>query len=556
MKNLINYIKTPSNTPQSEPIPGSAQVPNSGGGYAWAVDDWTRLDRFLILGSEGGTYYITERKLTAENAEAVARCIAEDGPRVVRRIVEVSEGGRAPKNDPAIFALALCAALGNPATRAAAFEAMPRVCRTGTHLFHFAAFVDGLRGWGRGLREAVGAWYAMPVAKLGLQVIKYGQRDGWSHRDLLRLAHAKPPTEQHAVLYNYMVKGWEWVGDEPHPDPALRQVWAFERLKRAGTAREVIALVEQYSLPREAIPTEWLNSREVWEALLVHMPLEAMARNLAKMTVVGLLAPGSEAARHAGEQLRDPERIKSARLHPVKVLAALKTYAQGHGERGKLKWTPVTSVIDTLNDAFYLAFGNVEPSGKRWLLALDVSGSMDGNMIAGVPGLDARTGSAAMALVTAAVETDRTMVGFSAAQGGYGGQWGGGESGLTPLSISPRQRLDDVVKTMRAVPMGGTDCALPMKWALKHKVAADVFVVYTDSETWAGTPHPVQALRQYRDKMGIPAKMIVVGMTSNGFTIADPDDAGMMDVVGFDTAVPQVMADFVSAEPALEGTAA
>lgn len=556
MKNLINYIKTPSNTPQSEPIPGSAQVPNSGGGYAWAVDDWTRLDRFLILGSEGGTYYITERKLTAENAEAVARCIAEDGPRVVRRIVEVSEGGRAPKNDPAIFALALCAALGNPATRAAAFEAMPRVCRTGTHLFHFAAFVDGLRGWGRGLREAVGAWYAMPVAKLGLQVIKYGQRDGWSHRDLLRLAHAKPPTEQHAVLYNYMVKGWEWVGDEPHPDPALRQVWAFERLKRAGTAREVIALVEQYSLPREAIPTEWLNSREVWEALLVHMPLEAMARNLAKMTVVGLLAPGSEAARHAGEQLRDPERIKSARLHPVKVLAALKTYAQGHGERGKLKWTPVTSVIDTLNDAFYLAFGNVEPTGKRWLLALDVSGSMDGNMIAGVPGLDARTGSAAMALVTAAVETDRTMVGFSAAQGGYGGQWGGGESGLTPLSISPRQRLDDVVKTMRAVPMGGTDCALPMKWALKHKVAADVFVVYTDSETWAGTPHPVQALRQYRDKMGIPAKMIVVGMTSNGFTIADPDDAGMMDVVGFDTAVPQVMSDFVSAEPALEGTAA
>jgi 60 kDa SS-A/Ro ribonucleoprotein len=346
------------------------------------------------------------------------------------------------------------------------------------------------------------------------------------------------------------------VGDEPHTDAALGQVWAFERLKRASTAREVISLVEQYSMPREAIPTEWLNSRDVWEALLAHMPIEAMARNLAKMTVVGLLEPGSEAARHVSKQLRDPDRIKSARLHPVKVLAALKTYAQGHGERGKLKWTPVTSVIDALNDAFYLAFGNVEATGKRWLLALDVSGSMDGNMIAGVPGLDARTGSAAMALVTAAVETDHTMVGFSAASGGYGGQWGGGESGLTPLTISPRQRLDDVVKAMRAVPMGGTDCALPMKWATKHKVAADVFVVYTDSETWAGTPHPSQALRDYRDKMGIPAKMIVVGMTSNGFSIADPDDAGMLDVVGFDTAVPQVMSDFVVAEPVQAGTAA
>jgi 60 kDa SS-A/Ro ribonucleoprotein len=74
-----------------------------------------------------------------------------------------------------------------------------------------------------------------------------------------------------------------------------------------------------------------------------------------------------------------------------------------------------------------------------------------------------------------------------------------------------------------------------------------VFVVYTDSETWFGTIHPVQALRQYREKMGVRAKLIVVGMTSNGFTIADPDDAGSLDVVGFDSAVPSVMADFARA---------
>ena len=38
--------------------------------------------------------------------------------------------------------------------------------------------------------------------------------------------------------------------------------------------------------------------------------------------------------------------------------------------------------------------------------------------------------------------------------------------------------------------------------------------------------------------------LIVVGMLANPFTIADPTDAGMMDVVGFDTAAPAVMADF------------
>ena len=113
---------------------------------------------------------------------------------------------------------------------------------------------------------------------------------------------------------------------------------------------------------------------------------------------------------------------------------------------------------------------------------------------------------------------------------------------LTPLS--PRQRLDDVLKTVSGLPFAGTDCALPMVWALKNKVAADVFVVYTDSETWAGNIQPVQALRQYRERMGIPAKLIVCGMVSNGFTIADPDDAGMLDVVGFDGGNAALMSDF------------
>jgi 60 kDa SS-A/Ro ribonucleoprotein len=146
-------------TPQSEPIPGSTQLPNSDSGYAWPVDNWVRLDRFLILGSEGGTFYIGERQLTRENASAVAKCIAEDGVRVVRRTIEISESGRAPKNDPALFVLAMAAGLGDDVTRAAALGALHRVARTGTHLFHWLQYVKAFRGWGRGVRKAVGRWY-------------------------------------------------------------------------------------------------------------------------------------------------------------------------------------------------------------------------------------------------------------------------------------------------------------------------------------------------------------------------------------------------------------
>jgi 60 kDa SS-A/Ro ribonucleoprotein len=104
----INYAKLFNRrvTPQSQAIPGSTQVRNSAGGFSWEVDDWTRLDRFLILGAEGGTYYISERELVKQNHDALVRCIKADGVRAVNRIVEISDSGRAPKNDPAIFAMA------------------------------------------------------------------------------------------------------------------------------------------------------------------------------------------------------------------------------------------------------------------------------------------------------------------------------------------------------------------------------------------------------------------------------------------------------------------
>jgi 60 kDa SS-A/Ro ribonucleoprotein len=106
-------------------------------------------------------------------------------------------------------------------------------------------------------------------------------------------------------------------------------------------------------------------------------------------------------------------------------------------------------------------------------------------------------------------------------------------------------RLDDAVKAVSNLPFGGTDCALPMLHAMERGLKVDAFVVYTDSETWAGTIHPAQALREYREKTGIAAKLVVVGMVSNGFSIADPKDGGMLDVVGFDAAAPAVIADFI-----------
>lgn len=522
-------------TPQSEPIPGTSQVANSAGGYAWQLDDWARLDRFLVLGSEGGTYYIGERELTIENASIVQRCLQADGLRTLARIVDISHSGRAPKNDPAIFSLAMAAKLGDEATRRAAYAALPKVCRTGTHLMHFAEYAQGFGGWGRGMRKAVGSWFnEKPAADLAFQLAKYQARDGWSNRDLLRLAHPRAASPSHDRLFAWAVKGELPAGAES--DPACALIVAMTELKSLEDVGKVRSLIIERRIPRECIPTEWLTKPEVWEALLEAMPMTAMIRNLATMTRVGLVAPGSAAAAKVASQLRDKQRLAKARVHPIAILAALMTYGSGRGVRSSGTWQPVASVVDALDAAFYASFGLIEPAGKRMLLALDVSGSMTCGAVGGAVGLSPQIASAAMALVTAATEPGHAFIAFTA-----------GTGGVTPLAISPRQRLDDVVKTVGALTMGSTDCALPMIWAQKTGIDVDTFCVYTDNETWAGNVHPSQALRSYRDARGIPAKLVVVGMTSNGFSIADPNDAGMMDVVGFDTSTPPVIADFARA---------
>ena len=571
-KTLASIVAKPTATPQTQPIPGreAEMAKNNAGGYSFTISPWDQLDRFLILGTEGGTYYTTEQKLTKQNAQNVIRLIDEDGVRVVARVVEISDAGRAPKNDPALFVLALAASATDDATRQAALAALPKVARIGTHLFHFVGFVDGMRGWGRALRRSIANWYLeMPVDRLANQAIKYQQRDGWSHRDLLRLAHPKADSPSRDAILRWMAGGMEAVGGKdyvygsgdtkiilPRADASSilhQQILAFEAAKRATTSKEIIQLIVDHNLPREAIPTQYLNEAAVWEALLAKMPMTAMIRNLATMTRVGLLTSMSASTKLVKQALADSETIRKARVHPIQVLSAMLTYSAGRGQRGTNTWTPVQGVVDALDGAFYGSFGNVTPTGKNTLLALDVSGSMTAGEIAGVPGLTPRVGSAAMALITANVESSYEFIGFTG--GRSGGMWGGTGASragvktvgpVSTLAITPRMRLNDVLKLVDGLPFGSTDCSLPFTWALDNKLPVENFAVYTDNETYAGSIAPSQALKAYRSRTGIPAKSVVVGMTATNFSIADPKDSGMMDVVGFDTAAPQIMSDFFS----------
>lgn len=541
-------------TPQQEQAV-SGQVENSASGFVFSLDAWHRLDRFLILGTDGGTFYVDEKKHTKQAAAAVEMCIRLDGSRTVARIVEISDAGRAVKNDPAIFALAMCAGAEDAETRRLALAALPRVCRIGTHLFHFAQDVIQFRGCGRALRTALGRWYtSMPSDKLALQVVKYQQRDGWSHRDILRLAHPKPQTPEHGAIIRWATVGMDGLGTkrEKHERDKVADasklpkiIAAFDEIHSGVDASRAAKLISDHRLPHECVPNELKDQPKIWEAMLPHMGVTALIRSLGKLSSIGLTKPLSATSKMIVNTLTDQDILKAGRVHPMTVLYAMKTYASGRGVKGALTWTAERSIVDAMDHAFYASFGNVEPCGKNIMLALDVSGSMSTSMSNTT--VTCREGTAAMAMITARAEKNWMCVGFTSSghhNHSYGGRWGGAGAGLTELSISPRQRLDDVVSKISNLPFGGTDCSLPMLHAIEKNLEIDVFQIYTDSETWAGEVHPFQALKMYRQKSGRKAKLIVVGMTASEFSIADSSDGGMLDVVGFDTSSPSIMSEF------------
>jgi 60 kDa SS-A/Ro ribonucleoprotein len=516
----------PSQTPQTEKIIGSSQVQNRAGGFSWKVDSWERMKRFLILGNEGGTFYAKQKNLTRSAAESVLSCASLDPLRAVGLVREISLEARAPKQEPGLFALALLASHDRPEVREAALKVVGDVCRTGSTLLQWVAMVDQFRGWGSGLRNALRKWYEdKEIEAVAYQILKYRQRAGWTHRDILRKVKPKPRDARWNALYSYIAKGLT------HTE-LPSQVHAYEAIWNSNPTPPMIkSLVKEHRLSMDMLPNTLQSDPRIWKAILPHQPLGNLMRNLATMTRVGALKPMGGTIPPICDRLTSRVELAKARIHPIQALMAGLTYGEGKGLRGSHTWTPIPQITAALNKAFYKAFSDVEPTYKRVLIAIDVSGSMEWGCVAGIPSFSPRIAAACLGMVFARTEPQYMFMAFS--------------DKPMALNITAEDSLAQVVQTTSSLPFGGTDCALPMIWAHSEGITVDTFIVLTDNETWAGQVHPKEALDIYRKHMNPEAKLAVIALEADDFSIADPEDAGMMDFVGFDSALPQVLREFM-----------
>jgi|ERR1044072_3096600 60 kDa SS-A/Ro ribonucleoprotein len=531
MSNALKKYNTTQNVSVNTQLPG--QVKNNAGSFTYALDDVSRLQRFLILGVDGGTYYVSEKDLTSENVSWLQDLVRRDPTLVLDTVLDVSTSGRAYRNAPAIFVLALVLNHGSDEAKAKVVEIAPKVARTATMVYDLAQYIENLGGWGRAKRKAIANWFTSKTPdQLAYQSVKYRQRNGWTLRDLMRLSH---PVGLDQRVGNFI------LGKEPifgGPDILA----GFHEMQRSSSVNDVMFALSQYpSLPWETIPTQFLKDPEVWKTLFYNGSLngQALVRNVVRLSKIGAFTDIKFAGDYA-KKLTDEEMIVKTRLHPIQYLMASVTYEQGQLDRDtsgysynthrSKNWTTNPKIADALHDGFYKAFKYSEPSGNRIRVGVDVSGSMSWSAAVGSD-LTAAQGAGAMALVLANQEDYVEVLGFA--------------NTLRDLQISPRDSFSNVFRKVQMNNFGYTDPGLLIQDAMNKSIKVDTFIVITDNEINSGT-QPASALRTYRQKMGIDAKLVVMAMTSTGFTIADPDDRGMLDVVGFDANVPKVVTDFMS----------
>lgn len=555
-------------TPQTQPVPGRTdQVKNNPGGYVFQKDEWTQLSDFLVLGTTGGTYYLDQDKLTLDNVEVVLELAKAAGARVVKLATKLSTAipVRVPSNRACLFALAAVSALGDAAGVQAVKLALPQVARTTDHLSTFFGYRKQLKGkvtargtapvTSRAYRSTLASWFLeADPDDVAFRACKARQRktpagEAFDLTDAIRLAHPR-------VIANTDTMGDEelatarqrralvgWLAGKVTDDEAaclLPAVDKFRRGRAVLTDNEAIRAVTELRVPWEFLPSDRLTSPAVWEALTETVGITALIRNLARMTRIGTLAPFAAANATVIRRLTDQNQLTRGRVHPMTVYLALRAYGAGfsqpHPKATPEHWTPVADVMDALEESYDLSFGHVQPSGKRMIFAVDSSGSMAN--YSQVTQNGASLGSAynvanSVALTMKRIEGDKCHV---------------IDVDLTvhASKITKRTRLAEVQNS--GASGGGTDMSLPFLYAAQEKLAVDGFGIITDNETWAGQGHVFQRLEAYRRVFNWDARVAVITMVPNGWSILDQHDPGVMQMAGLDASLPLAVTGFMSGE--------
>ena len=503
-------------------IPGRKEdmKKNLAGGVAFKTSDFNALRRWLLTGSFSNFFYEKSQKNTNANLDLLINCIKQDPNKVAAEIMHASNTGTMASQHTCILAL-VHLSNGNLDAKKEFRSIFNDIIRTASHLYEFVSYAKQVRGMGKTIHKAVNGW--LKEKDLEYQFLKYQQREGFSSRDILRLFKPVPRNETEDSLFS-----WITGKDKPITND-LKRIQVYEELKK-GTLSEkmVIQAIADYGLTHEMIPANVVRTKKVWTALFYKMPMTATIRNLATLTRNGVFEDFKNL--DVLENKLSKEFLQKSRIHPLEIASAQKIYSSGGriGRSSNSTYSPISRVLDILEDAVHNAFEAQEPTGKHFFHALDISGSMTWNEMPGLF-LSPFEVETIMALTTVKTEKNYYVGGFS-------------NNFIRLPEFRAKSTIASALNEASSHGFGGTNAASAYEHAINNKIYTDVFVFWTDSENWMGS-QPSSLLKKYRKLINPEAKAIYITLVpySDEISLADPKDPLSYDIGGFSSQTPKLI---------------
>jgi len=454
---------------------------------AWERPIQEQYLQTLLTNTFGNTFYVDQRDLLKEAGEVHDKMLVEDPTFAAKAIGYARNKGF--MRTQSVFGLAKLFY-----TDKGLFEqTFDQAIRTPNDLRDFMTIMRSLgwKGGGRCIKRVAGNWLAKKLGEYW--AIKYGSaaKPGeWTIKDMMIYLH---PKGMNPPLAEYLMGRSPELADLP-------QIAAFERLKRATTAKEKIAAITEGRLPHEVATTFAGNDKEVWEAIAPQMPIFALLRNLATLERHGVLDANRAMI---SKKFADPEVIGRSKILPFRFLDAI--------DHVRSPWAR-----DALRDGLDLSFANLPEIPGRSIVCLDVSGSMSGRYLL-IGGIFA---------ISLMKKTD------------YNGRFFLFNHMLAEASVSMRDSILTQAQSIRA--SGSTRTDLIARWMLQEKEEADNLILITDEQQNRGGPF-INALDEYRRRVKRDINVFIVDISLYRRALLPPEDPAYF-IYGWS---PQVL-NFVS----------
>lgn len=528
-------------TPSTQPLKGlvDVQVKNSEDHYVFKVTPETLLTRFLVLGTTSQTYYQDAQELTESALDELAVTIRDDAKWVVSFTKMMVHQKRVIRKTPALFLMAFMSNHVNFDVRVEALKAGMGFAKTGSQLLEFVSYIKLFRSFGRSVKKAIQEWYLTRTAEEVLfQANKYPSRYGFSHRDLLRIAHPVPKTSEMNDAFKYITSG-EHAFTLPDKYRYRDSVKDIDP-DTVEAERAVEAMINHHKLPREMLPSQLLSKDYTWETLFkAGMPQNALLRNLGTLASKGVFDRPSNV-----EALTERLSGDMANIHPWDVFVTRMVYEMGRGVRGNNTWNVDGRITMALDKLFTRSFASFKPNGKRKLIALDISASM-------CPYYTEEHEkpfklAAAMAYIMKKAEPNADVFAFK------------DQVLHIPENVFDLS-LGEFITLIKQNLGGPTDAHKVMTHAHCHAKGTYIentqvqlnpgtyeeIIFLTDNEA-NGKEHTWELLDIYRKEHVPYCKFVSIAFAPNNFSLANPKDPLSMDFCGFDSAAFKVMYDFLN----------